>query len=44
MSSFLIFSFQILSYNNIGEKGAEEVFKGISSLANCPLTNFSLNL
>jgi hypothetical protein len=40
-----IFSYLILSYNNIGEKGAEEVSKGISSLANiCPLTNFSLDL
>jgi hypothetical protein len=30
--------------NYIGEKGAEEVFKGISFLANCPLANFSLDL
>jgi hypothetical protein len=30
--------------NYIGEKGAEEVSKGISTLANCPLTNFSLRL
>jgi hypothetical protein len=34
----------ILRKNQIGEKGAEEVSKGISSLANCSLTNFSLNL
>jgi Ran GTPase-activating protein (RanGAP) involved in mRNA processing and transport len=41
---FWIFYFLMLSNNNIGEKGAEEVSKCISSLANCPLTNFSLNL
>jgi hypothetical protein len=41
---FWKFSFLILSYNYIGEKGAEEVSKGISSLAKSPLTIFSLNL
>jgi hypothetical protein len=47
LNNYLIFEFFffiILSFNNIGEKGAEEVSKGISSLANCPLTNFSLDL
>jgi hypothetical protein len=40
-----IFSFLFLRGNNIGEKEAEDLSKGISSLANnCPLTNFSLNL
>jgi hypothetical protein len=39
-----IFYYLILSNSNIGEKGAEEISKGISSLANCPLTNFSLIL
>jgi hypothetical protein len=39
-----IFSFLILRCNNIREKGAEEVSKCISSLANSPLANFSLYL
>jgi hypothetical protein len=38
------FSNQILSISNIGERGAEEISKGISLLANCPLANFKLNL
>jgi hypothetical protein len=41
---FWIFSFHILSHNNIGKKGAEEVPKSITSLANCPLTYFCLDL
>jgi hypothetical protein len=41
---FIFFSFHILSDNNIGGKGGEEVSKSISSLAYCSLTNFSLNL
>jgi hypothetical protein len=42
--SFLIFSHKILSERDIRDKGAEEVSKFISSLTNCPLTNFSLDL
>jgi hypothetical protein len=41
---FWIFSFLILRSNHIGNEEAEEVSKGISSLAKCPLTNFSLDL
>jgi hypothetical protein len=41
---FLIFSFLILSDNEIGEKGAEEISKSISLLAGCPMTNFSLGV
>jgi hypothetical protein len=41
---FEFFFFLILRSNNIGEKEALEVSKGITSLANCPLTNFCLNL
>jgi hypothetical protein len=39
-----MFSFQILSENNIEDKGAEELSKGISFLAICPLINLILNL
>jgi hypothetical protein len=47
LNNFFLFEFffLILRNNNIGEKGAEEVSKLISSLTNnCPLTHFSIDL